>query len=480
MTRDETAGSGRLTGAPTAAAIGVITVLAVSAALRLPWVAAERFWFDEVFSVVVASQEVGELLRRVIADETNPPGFYLLLGAWVRLGGFDEAWVRTLTAIIGALTPLALTVGARAGGIAWRPAIVAGLLAAGSPMLIEKSIDVRAYAPLALLATLAMGLALWMWRRRERIPYVAWFALATLGVALVATHYFGALTIAALVVATWLATRERLMPARFVLVGTPAALALGAWLVIVARATADARFGENASWIAEPSLASVPPFTAQYVGAFGSPAFAWLLVALVLRALAWAVFESRDRLVHALTAMVLVPLVLALLIGWAVGQPLWVSRYLIATAPPLLLVVSLAIERARERFGQRVGLAVATFAVGWATLAGLHAHGSGPRKPDWPAIVTALTREGPSVACVNEGYVGLGLEYYALRDRVPLEVHLMRDCGASTRPTWVVYRPGTEGALGDMIARGARLGPRFSLVTEMPVTEARRVDWISP
>ena len=72
-------------------ALGAVLALTVFAAFgRFPWLTAEDLWFDEVFSVVLASQDLGELLRRAVADQTNPPGFYLLLWGWVRLGSVDE------------------------------------------------------------------------------------------------------------------------------------------------------------------------------------------------------------------------------------------------------------------------------------------------------------------------------------------------------------------------------------------------------
>lgn len=481
MRPDEPAGRVRLTGAPTMAALGVLAVLALSVALRFPWLAAERLWFDEVFSVVVASQEIGELLRRVVADETNPPGFYLLLGAWVRLGGYEEAWIRTLPAVAGTLVPLMLVLAARVAGVGWRPAIVGGLLAAASPLLIAKSIDVRSYALLALVATSALAFALWLARRPARIPRGAWMALAALHLLTVSVHYFGALTVVALTLAGSVvardAGRERLVA--FALAALPALIALGAWLVLVARLTGDAEFGENAAWIAEPSLGSAPSIAAQYVGAFSSRVFAWGVAAVVAGTLAWAVI-ARDRLLRALAMAVLVPLALALIVGWALDHPIWVGRYLIATVPPLMLVLALALERLGDRAGGTARHAIVTFTLGWAMLAGLHDLAAAPRKPDWPAIIGALSRHGPATACVNEGYVGLGLEYYAVRDRGPLEVRLMRDCVASDRLTWAVYRPGTERALEELVARGARLGPRFSLVTEMPPTEARLVHWDAP
>lgn len=474
--------SGRVSRAltPAALAAAVVGILVVAALLRFPRLSAERLWFDEVFSVVLSLQDIPELLRRALADQTNPPGFYLLLGAWVRIGGLGEGWLRALPAIAGALTPLAVIASARAFGLAWRPALVAGALAAASPLLTEKSLEVRAYSSLALVATLAMAQLVRVALAREEPRVGAYLLLAALHAALVMLHYFGALTVVALTLGGMVATREAgagqgspLRARRLVLAAAPAFVLLAAWFGLVVERSRDAELAGNAAWITAPTIGTLRSFASELIGTFGIPAASWAILALVGAAVLWAAGKARTARTGTLLAAALLPLVLAFVIGWLSDRPLWVPRYLIATVPPLLILIAMAIDRVPRPW--RTGAIALT--LGWSVLAAWQGIPSRARKADWIGIMHELARGTPTVLCVNEPYVSLPLEYYARRERLPVTVLDMRACGPSADAHWAVYRPGTESSLQALTERGARLGRRFSLFTELPATEARRVTW---
>jgi uncharacterized membrane protein len=480
MRPDEPSGHVSRTNSPVALAAAIVGILLVSALLRFPRLAAERLWFDEVFSVVLSLQGIPELLRRALADQTNPPGFYLLLGAWVRAGGVGEAWLRALPALAGALTPAAVIGCTRAFGLAWQPALVAGALAAVSPLLIDKSLEVRAYSVLALAGTLATAQVIRVSLSAAEPRARGYLLLAALHVALVMLHYFGVLTVLALTVAGMFATRELgagegnpRRARRTLLAAVPALVLFAAWLGLVAAASRDSGLAGNAAWITAPSVATLPSFASEVIGTFGIAAASWVVLALLLGVALWAAGRARTARTSTLLAAALLPLALAFGVGWLSGRPFWVARYLIATLPPLLILVAMAIDRLPRPW--RTGAIALT--VGWATLAGMHSIGDRPHKADWVTVLEELSRDETTVLCVNEPYVSLPLEYYALRERLPVTVLDMRNCAPSAARYWAVYRPGTEASLGALVARGGRLGPRVSLVTELPETEARMVDW---
>lgn len=463
--------------------------LTVCAALwRLPWLTAEDLWFDEVFSVVLASQDLGELLRRALADQTNPPGFYLLLWGWVRLGTVDEAWIRALPAIAGTLTVPAVVALGRAVGLRWSAALLGGLLAAVSPLLLAMSLEARAYAPLALLSAVSLALASRVASRLESGVAGAGRAdarglrvsLAAVDVGLVMLHYFGALVVLARVVAVGFAARGaarevgRRVRRDALLTALPAALALMIWVAVVLLLAPGDRVGGNAAWIPRPDAAAVLAFGSTLIGTFDLTLGALGVSAALLGAIVVAVAAAaRTRQAPWLLVAALFPLALTLVAGALSGRSLWVARYLIIVLPALLLLVA-ALPSALPagwRAPALVGLA------GWACLAGLFDTRVRPAKPAWSSIVRSLAAGGPATICVNEPFVGLPLQYHALRQGVPLAVHEMAACVESRTAVWVMYRPGTEVSLDAIRDAGGRLGAARALGTELPPVTLRRLGW---
>lgn len=60
-------------------------------------------WFDENYSITLAKQPIGELVRLTGVD-AHPPLFYLLLKAWGSLFGWTELSLRMMSALLAATT----------------------------------------------------------------------------------------------------------------------------------------------------------------------------------------------------------------------------------------------------------------------------------------------------------------------------------------------------------------------------------------
>jgi mannosyltransferase len=118
--------------------------------LRLPFLSSRPVWYDEAFSVLLARRPVPEILAGTAAD-TMPPAYYVLLRAWLSLGGGVGAWrllnVLLGVALVGIVYLLAFEIFDR------RAAIWAGLLAAVSPLLIYQAQELRMYTLLTLALT---------------------------------------------------------------------------------------------------------------------------------------------------------------------------------------------------------------------------------------------------------------------------------------------------------------------------------------
>jgi 4-amino-4-deoxy-L-arabinose transferase-like glycosyltransferase len=143
-------------------ALAGVTLLALAA--RFWQINYHSLWFDEAMSVFWARRPAGEIWRvglSLVLDK-HPPVYYFLLHLWMALFGDGEVALRALSALLGALTPLALALlGAELGSR--RAGLIAGLLAAFNPMLVWYSQEVRMFGPattLAVLATLCLARAL--------------------------------------------------------------------------------------------------------------------------------------------------------------------------------------------------------------------------------------------------------------------------------------------------------------------------------
>ncbi|MFI5244830.1 MAG: phospholipid carrier-dependent glycosyltransferase [Gemmatimonadales bacterium] len=468
--------------------IAGITLLA--ALLRFRFLAAEDLWFDEVFSVVLSSQDLGELFRRSLADQTNPPGFYLLLGGWMRLGGVHAGWLRALPALAGTLTVPAVAALARALRMRWPAALLAALLAAVSPLLLAMSLEVRAYALLALASTLSLTLGVRL-ARPDGPPRYGVATLAAVNLVLVSLHYFGALVVVAGVVATWWTNRSRLRAA--VLAALPAGVALAGWIGVVIVAFPGRRVGVNAGWIPLPGLREFGTFSSNAVGTFGTGWGMFAVNAVVIAALLAAVRHARGGraagaapdtgaadVARLRARWLLVALLLPVATVFAVSEwssrSIWLARYLIIALPPLWLLVANA---AMVPTGVARTAAVAAIA-GWACLAGPLAELTRVHKPAWSLVVRSLAGGRPVTVCVNEQYVGLPLEFYALDARLHLRVLDFHACGAAREGAWALVRPETESSLNVLRGGGAVVGPVRGLKTALPDADLYALRWTAP
>ncbi len=454
----------------------LVAITVAAAALRLPGLTAEEPWFDEVFSVVLASQELPELWRRAVADQTSPPGFYLLLWGWTRLGGFELSWMRLLPALAGTLMVPAMALAARAARLSWTGALVAASLAAVSPLLLAMSSELRAYAPLALLTTLALALTL---TRRDRSAALA-------GVGLVLLHYFGAFVVAALAAARLLDAPDAPWTHRLraaVRLGLPAALVLGAWILLVLAAAGPEDVGGNAAWIDAFSWHDVPSFASQVVGTFGTTLGAVLVTAVLAWALvsafAYAVAPGLARAdgipgaVPFAMSLAVLPLLLAAAAGAISGKELWVARYLIVSLPGWWLLLARLVDRAPGASKEMALAAMLT----WAGLAGIHAERTRPRKTAWSHVARAIVAGGPRTICTAESFVALPLRYHALRLELPLTVLDLGDCDATHAPAAILLREGTAAALEPVSRAGATLGTPREMGTRLPATWWVPLSW---
>lgn len=114
-------------------------------ALRAWNLDAQSLWWDEGFSLNLAGQSVGTIIR----GDFHPPLYHLLLAGWTRVAGTTDFAARYLSVTCGTLLiPLAFSVGKRLFSRA--TGLVAALLTAGSPVLLWYTQETRMYILVAL------------------------------------------------------------------------------------------------------------------------------------------------------------------------------------------------------------------------------------------------------------------------------------------------------------------------------------------
>lgn len=156
----------------------------------LAWRTQGSLWFDETFSVHFSLLSWGEMFRMLSVD-VHPPLYAMVLKVWMMMFGDSVAVLRLLSLFLGvvAVAVIARFAYERYGREA---AIVAGSIAAFSPIAILTSLEVRMYSLLLVLVSIG-GLYGFRFlekqdkRLRDALPWMICFSLAAI------THISGAL-----------------------------------------------------------------------------------------------------------------------------------------------------------------------------------------------------------------------------------------------------------------------------------------------
>ena len=170
----------------------ILLITAVGAFLRFYAIGRQGFWYDESYTVLLVHSGPGEMLRLIPQLESTPPLYYSVAWVWARIFGFDEAGLKSLSALCGTITIPVAYLAARKLLANWRSAVIVAALVAFNPLLIWYSQEARAYSMLVLLSACTL-LAFAYVLERPRPAAVAMWALAC-ALALL-THYYAAIIV---------------------------------------------------------------------------------------------------------------------------------------------------------------------------------------------------------------------------------------------------------------------------------------------
>jgi 4-amino-4-deoxy-L-arabinose transferase-like glycosyltransferase len=368
----------------------VAGLTAAGAAIRFGGLGVQSFHHDEVITVMrVLPGTFGHMLHEVKASESNPPLYYVLAWGWVKAFGRDEWGIRSLSALLGALTvpigyPIGRQLASRRVGL-----VLTGLLAF-NPMLIWYSQEARSYALLVFFGALSFLFfvrALGTHRGRDLALWAVTSALAF------GSHYFAFFAVG--IEAVWLAValrdRWRVVLPALALVGA-AGLAL---LPLIAAQTNPSHIG----WIEESPLGGrfFQTGVSFLIGETGHviaepprvhyavlPAIGVALAAIALLALG----TRRERRGGALGLAVGVGVLALAGAAALVGKDYVVERNLLPALVPLAVVVALGLGAASGRLvGLLVAVALCSY---WLAFDVYVTQTPNLQRPDYRGVASAL------------------------------------------------------------------------------------------
>lgn len=425
-----------------------VLLLVLGAVLLAP---GHGLWFDELFTAEVARLPLGEILSAIVSGRgttdylaTVPPSYnapyYLVVHLWVSLPGLGGDTSLRVLSLLAAAGGLALVTRAVARLAGRATGVLAGVVLAISPLVLEQAVEARSYG-LAVLATGGAFLGLVRWLQEPPRGLVL-LGLAGAGAGL--AHWYALTAVAAFVVAAVLLRRGRALPV--VLVGSAAALPA---LAFVALAVLNGTGSRNAEHLHDTGgrLAGL----ALDAWAGGVTVLAALTAGL---ALVGAVRATGARVVAVCWAVV--PLLLLTLAELV--RPVYLPRYLLAGllgVGVLAAVGALALPRAAR--WPVAGLLVALSLLASSPLAD---RGPRERSDEVVAWLAERQRAGEPVVAADQRSA-TGLDHYTRRDAPRLRADLVLppdDAPPDAERVWLVRRlfdGAPEPTDDDEILRGA-------------------------
>lgn len=357
----------------------VVAVLLLAGALHGWNLDAMSIWQDEGLSLYRAKLDLAGILSGIIplgdlpTRDVHPPLYFLTLAGWFRAVGATTWTAKWLSWLLILPTPALVWALGRAT-IGRRPALVAALLAALSPLYLWYAQEIRSYGLIVVLGLVAVY-ALWRALVRSGSPVrrLGWALLCVAATAaLLWTHYLGFLLLPVLA-ALSVATLTRVRDARaLVPLALLAVLALPLLPFAIDRLGLGAERDQRFVPLTEMVLDIVRGFgfgrTLYHVDALAGPGgpLVWALIAvfaLVLAAGWLAAWRTRRAGALLLAAYLLLPV--AALYVVTLVKPIYLGAYhIILASPPFYLLLAAGLVAVADRArGAGMALAVVVVAV---------------------------------------------------------------------------------------------------------------------
>ncbi|MCJ7811131.1 MAG: glycosyltransferase family 39 protein [Dehalococcoidia bacterium] len=372
--------------------VGVAILTGAALLLRLYRLGSQGLWFDKAYTLFIARIPAVEAWRALVVDGVHPPLFYALQKAALALGQSEFA-LRLPSAVFGAAAvPLVYILGRRWAG--WGTGALAALLLALSPFHLWTSQDARMYSLLAALTLACMLTFDGVLRRPGLATGAAFVALSALAYL---THYFALML--PLVQLVYLAAKLRTWP-RLLRLWTGlqflAGLPLLGW--VYALSLRDMQiFGIG--WIPVPHPTDLIETLLNFTVGYTAPLRLWQWLGLGI-CMVFLILGLRSRwgvpsakLLVALWAFL--PMVLTFLLS--LRRPVYIDRFLILSAPALLILIAAGVASLRERYAL-VSAALLVALLGFSAIR--FCFQPGQAKEQWREAAAYLSRAAPDEAII--------------------------------------------------------------------------------
>ena len=340
--------------------LGVAAITLLGGVLRFATLDLQSFWLDEAFTVHALRRPLPTTVHDILHTQAQPPPYFMLAWAWVRVFGDGEVGLRSLSALFGTATiPVAWAVGRSV--INQRAGLLLALFVALAPPLIWYSQEGRAYALVIFLGALSLLFFVRALGVPRRLDLWLWAAASF---AAVASHYFALFVV--LPEAAWLAWR--LIDRRR---DWPPFAALAGGLLLLAPIVLFQREHGGADWIGLIDLPGRLRYAAAFaVGGQIVPApfgTEWWFAGLVAALFATAAIVALRRTAGAARRRTLAVLAVGLgglalpLLAAALGSDFILDRNLLPLWLPLVTIAAVGIAVAPRP----AAIAAAVVVAGW-------------------------------------------------------------------------------------------------------------------
>ncbi len=389
-------------------------------------------WFDEAFTAEVARRPLPDILRAIATGEgvtsylaDVPPSYnapyYLVVHAWLSLPGVDGDTSLRLLSVLATAGGLALVTRAvtRLAGPA--TGVLAGVVPACAPLLLEQAVEARSYG-LAVLATGGALLSLTRWLQEGRgLPL---FGLAGAGMGLM--HWYAVTVLAAFVVAALLLRGRAAV--RVAVTGTLAVLPVAGLIGVNLLNGTGSR---NAEHLRDTGGTLADLAVEAWAG--GRTPLLYLTVGL---AVIGALRGAGVRVVGA--CWVLVPLLL-LLVAETV-RPVYLPRYLLAGLVGLGVLAAAGVTALPR--GSRAPVAAALVGLSLVASAPLAVREPRERSDEVVALLLSEQRPGEPVVAADQR-AAMGLDHFVRTSGPRLRPDVVLppdDAPAGAGRVWLVRR----------------------------------------
>jgi 4-amino-4-deoxy-L-arabinose transferase-like glycosyltransferase len=471
------------------AVVALLLVAALFVAARLWRITSYGLFGDELFSLWVARHDFSGLLAAVINDIDHPPLFYLLLKAWIMLGGESVLWLKLLPVIFSIATIIPFVLLCRELKVKPAATNLALALMAVNAYLVLYSQELRMYSLLMFFTTTSLWLFVRFLNAAPGGKEIL-FALFISNLLLVYTHYFGWLVISVEFLFLMLWARDKLISFALAFLALLACFIPWAYLVTQA-AMEKGGLGFPKSppglldliWFHESLNGPVSYRWGAYMKfstalAIGVPILALLFDGpLVLWG--WQVSKKKEKSQSAAFWLLLLfsflPLAIVFCASHLLAQAAWATRYLIIAVPSYMILLAVAATGLRPDRIRNVALVLI---IAWASVSGF-IELSNREKIAWEPLIREMIEEEPLQSGVTRIYTSdynviSTIDYYLDKyDASRFEVKFTNDLTAPEEDHyWIAvlkYRNDAHPLpQGGMMEKGFAVGDGFKVETLGP------------